>query len=582
MPSQIFFGGNLLTTPTVASQINDDAMEPVSVGSGNFAAFIGNASGGAPGEILSFDNPTQARAVLRSGALCDAVASGFSPSTDEEVGAPSKIYCVNPGAATQSSLTLMDEADKESLLLKSVNYGTKENEIRIRLEKGTLNGYRPSVNFGKQYYSQDNVGRQLLTITPQEAVKITINSNSLKIVTTADPAVVVIEQTFSDDLTVSELVDILNSTGKLSADFGGGSGYLTLKDTADAVKDLAAEADKPVILTADTTELIRWLSATLPDLLTASLPEGTTEIVKPKTIPSTFLTGGTRTPATVEDWSAAFDLLYSIGAKWITALSAAEYIGAMLSAHLTFASKRLGKERRGVLGLPAGTTDKEAAKIATSLQDSRISVVHIGYYDYDEKGKLTLFPPYMTAARAAAMFSGVAPGVPLTNKIFRCFGMERTLSIPNDTDFLISNGVMPIAADDDGIVTVIRSISCWTNNNKYNLVEQSCGAALDATIQMVRDGMKSFKGSKGDQNTTSLGASRIQSQLKLAAEPAPTGPGYIVGDATHPAFKNIKTTLDGDALYGEFSCSPGIPVNFVLITVYADVYTGSVTLSTTD
>ena len=69
----VFFNGQLLVTPTTASAVNDDAMQSQNLTVGNALAIVGKSTGGKPKSVLSFGSPDQAKRVLRSGELLDAV-----------------------------------------------------------------------------------------------------------------------------------------------------------------------------------------------------------------------------------------------------------------------------------------------------------------------------------------------------------------------------------------------------------------------------------------------------------------------------------------------------------------------------
>lgn len=100
----VFFNGQLLTTPTTASAVMDDAMQNKNLTTGNAVAFIGRSGGGKPNTVLAFGSPEEARAALRSGELLDAVVKAFDPSP--ETPAPSVVYALRVNPAVQSSLNL--------------------------------------------------------------------------------------------------------------------------------------------------------------------------------------------------------------------------------------------------------------------------------------------------------------------------------------------------------------------------------------------------------------------------------------------------------------------------------------------
>ena len=70
-----------------------------------------------------------------------------------------------------------------------------------------------------------------------------------------------------------------------------------------------------------------------------------------------------------------------------------------------------------------------------------------------------------------------------------------------------------------------------------------------------------------------------ESALRELARAEPQGPGVLVGDAQSPAYRNISASLEGDTLRVQFECSPAIPVNYVLVSIFAVPYSGAASAS---
>jgi hypothetical protein len=66
-----------------------------------------------------------------------------------------------------------------------------------------------------------------------------------------------------------------------------------------------------------------------------------------------------------------------------------------------------------------------------------------------------------------------------------------------------------------------------------------------------------------------------ESALRELARPEPQGPGVIVGDENSPAYRNIKAFIEGDVTRIQFECSPVIPNNYNLVTIFALPYSGA-------
>lgn len=205
----VFFNGQLLVTPTTASAVDDSAMRNQNLSVGNVVAMVGKSAGGKPKTGLRFGSPTEAKRVLRSGELLEAVLKAFAPST--ETGGPQTVVAVRIDPATQAALVLSDAASKAVINLKSTGYGLGENQIKIRIEDGSVSGKRLTTQLGSAYYTADNVGRTAFTVKyTGAAATATIDVTATTVVLTAAPApaVTIPLAQFS---TVGVLVDRINS-----------------------------------------------------------------------------------------------------------------------------------------------------------------------------------------------------------------------------------------------------------------------------------------------------------------------------------------------------------------------------------
>ena len=204
----VFFNGRLLTTPTTASVVNDDAMANRNLTVGNVVAFIGKSTGGEPNVALRFGNPTQAKLILRSGELLDAVVKAFDPSA--QTPAPSTVIALRVNPALQSSADVAAAGEVGTVLtLSSVNYGQADNQIKYKIESGTTTGKRFTVQRGTESYSQDNIARQAFSIRysgSESTATATIDEAGL----TLAYGSTTLALDFADFATVTDLVDRIN------------------------------------------------------------------------------------------------------------------------------------------------------------------------------------------------------------------------------------------------------------------------------------------------------------------------------------------------------------------------------------
>lgn len=571
----VFFDGQLLVTPTTASTVNDDAMQNQNLTVGNALALVGKSTGGKPKTVLRFGNPEEAKAVLRGGELLTAVLKAFSPSA--ETGAPSVVNVLRVNPAVQATLNLQNSTSATVIALSSVNYGLQDNQIKVKVESGSEAGKKITVQSdatGAYAYS-DNVARSAFSVEYAGAeLTATVTVTGTTVVLHAPAATLVETIDLTAFKTVGALVDKINTLAGFSATVLDNSEN---KPTLNGLDYVSAQDCKTAAYTAraDLQAVVDWFNRYASNMVTATRSENVGTL--PVNIPFTYLAGGSEGTTTNTDWSDALTELQTVDVQWMSVVTGDAAIHAMLDAHVQFCSTVLRRERRAICGTVEAATDSDVLLAAKALNSPRTSLVHIGYYDNDPvTGELVLRPAYMTAALIAAMFAGSNPGTPLTNKTMSVRGLERKLRNPTDTDQLILGGVLCVEDTDQGF-KVVQSISTWRGNDKYNLVEQSTGAALDFTVRNVRQAVDVLRGQKANPLLLSRTVSIAESTLKELARPEPEGPGVLAGDAESPAYRNITASLEGDVTRLTFECSPVIPNNYILVTVYARPYSGTVT-----
>lgn len=564
----VFFNGQLLVSPTTASAVNDDGMANRNLSVGNAVAFVGKSTGGKPKEVLRFGSPEQARAVLRSGELLDAVVKAFSPSS--ETGAPGTVSAVRVNPAVRASLALNNVSDDEVISLLAANWGAEDNKIKVRIESGTDAGKRITVQKGTEYYTSDNIARSAFTCryTGTEATA-TISVTGTTVVLAAPAGTTVSTISLADFDTIGELVDKINTVADFEASVLGNSANKPSLNGLDYVT--AVSVKTTATLRADLQEIVDWFNSRVP---LVEAVRATNAGTLPVNLPFTFLASGSEGSTLTTDWSDAFEVLQTADVQWLSPISGDGAIHAMADAHAAFCSNVLRRERRVIVGADEGTSDADAIDAAKALNSDRTSYVHIGHYEYDANGKLALRPAYMTAALIAGMFAGVNPGTPLTNKSISIRGLERKLRNPTDTDPLILGGVMCVEETDQGY-KVVKSISTWLSNDNYNRVEQSTGVAVDFTVRNLRNALDVLRGQKNNPLLLSRAVSIAGSTLKELARNEPEGPGVLAGDAENPAYRNISASIDGDVLRVQAQISPVVPCNYVLVTVFAVPFSGT-------
>src|SRR5579885_1636060 len=145
MPDKgIYFGGRKISKPGVYATVNADAMVPNRVGAANTIGVIGTALGGLPRTITTINSPIEARAQLRGGTLLSVIELMSDPSPDVPGAGEVKYYRLNQ--AVQASRVLKDAGAADVITLKSRDYGVWTNQIRVKVENGSVAGKKITIN----------------------------------------------------------------------------------------------------------------------------------------------------------------------------------------------------------------------------------------------------------------------------------------------------------------------------------------------------------------------------------------------------------------------------------------------------
>lgn len=566
----VFFNGRLLVTPQSASALDDSAMFNKNISVGSIAALIGRAEGGKPFTALRFGSAEEARNVLKGDEITiKAIERAFDPSNETQ--GPSTLVFIRVNPATQAALTLKDSGGAGVIDLVSTDYGRRNNQIKVKVEAGSVVGKKLTTQFGNSYFSNDNVARNAFNVMysgAEAAATVTISGTQATLKAGATAPVVL---DLVDFPTVQELVDRINTVPAFAANVLDGNSEKPTLAGLDFVTDASCKT-APLVVTAHLQACIDWLNGAGEDFVTA------TRAVNAGTVPTNssfaYLSGASDGVVTNAEWQAAFDVMQQVDVQWFTPLSPLASIHAMADTHASYMSNITKFKRRSLCGGGTGVADADAKLAAKALNSDRTSYLHLGVYDYNQKGKLTLFPAYIAAAASAGMFSGVSPGTALTNKSVKFQGLERKLRNPTDTDQLLQGGVMCME-DTTGGIKIVKSNSTWLADTNYNRVEQSVGCAGDFVLRNVQEAVDGVRGKKGTPRSLQDALSRAETRLKELSVAEPMGPGVLVGDENNPPYRKLSGSLDGDAIRVQYECSPVLPVNFILQVASAVPYSST-------
>lgn len=584
MADSILVGSKQTYTPGAFSTTNDTAMNPVSAGTGNKIVFMGTSTGGQPNTLLGpFADPTSAAKVLIGGELLTAVQKGFSAST--EVGAPSSVYAVNVGSAPAATLSLKDSTGADAIDLTTVQYGSAANTAMVAVYDGSVSGTEISVkNAGGSAITVDNIKRDSFSLAyagSEASASITVAAEQVTLYAPAGTSVASLD--LNQYQTVPELVDAINAVSGFEATIAVAAANSMALNALDPCTNVAL-GSAAVTLTSNLQAQIDFFNSTSGGgIFTAARAATATgpvvpvgwKTVAPVTVPAPLVT----------DWTNAFSMLEGQWVDHIAVVSPNAAVWTAADAHAQYMTKTAQMPRRVYAGPALGMSRDQVAQLGGALNSDRTALIWPGVYMYDANGNKTLYPPYIAAALVAAGFAGLSPGQSMTNVSLDVLGLEVAVAIPTDTDVLIPGGIMPLATDRDGVTKVIRAVTTWLTDNKFDRVEVSTSIAVDFVNMTVLDAVRARLGTAGAQGmgvspeTVAGVISDCQTALNYCAKPVPQGPGVIVGDSNNPAWDYLNGEADGDKITVNFECHPVIPVNFIPVNNSIVPYSGTVSVN---
>ena len=586
----VFFNGRLWVSPVTASVVDDSRMYNRNLSVGNTLALLGYSEGGENDKVMRFGTPQEARALLQSGPLLTAIEKAFSPSN--ETGGPAEIVAlrVNKAYPSYGAITglvrpivagvFQPEATANLIDIQTTQYGTYTHQYRYKIESGTAVGKKITTQFGNEYFVGDNLARNSFSVryTGSQATATCHNVDGRYFVVQAPINTNLIVVDLVNYPTFAQVVDYLNSFPNIQADLLD-SRIGVLANTMDLDWQVDCK-NADYIASADLHAAVDWINGTGEGFITATRAA----VAGPGRVLSncnwTYLKHKTgevsATTASNQEWADAFTRLQQEDVQWVVPITPTAAIHAMCANHCTFMSDIMRLERRCIVGTDVNTTDDAAILLGQGYNNDRLSLTHLGFYDYGADGKLKLFEPYYLAAMLGGMFAGVNPGTALTNKSINVRGLERKLRNPVDTDRLISGGVLCVEDTKKGF-KVVQSITTWMTNDNYNRVEVSTGVACDFVMRNWRNAVDDLRGSKSNPQLLILAAEKTDSILRELSRPEPMGPGVLVGNEENPPYRNIVVSIEGDVLRIECEASPVIPCNYILLVMHAVPWSGTIT-----
>jgi hypothetical protein len=227
--SGFYFNGRLYRTPTVVSRVDASGLANRNLSVGNILAILATSGGGGePKTAVRFGSPAEAAAAGVNGYALKAIEMAFAPST--QTGGPAEIVFMRVNPATQSTGTVKNGSAATIINLASADYGLTTAQIKYKIESGTTAGSKLTTQKGNDYYTQDDVARNVFSVeyTGAEAsARMSITGTTLTLEAPNATSVASIDLNIYD--TAQKVVDRINVvTGFTAAVLDGYVDHATL------------------------------------------------------------------------------------------------------------------------------------------------------------------------------------------------------------------------------------------------------------------------------------------------------------------------------------------------------------------
>jgi hypothetical protein len=528
----------------------------------NNAVIFGEARGGEPNKILWFGNASEAKDVLISGELLEAVRHAFSPGGDLR---PQKIGAcrVNPG--TQSEYMDMNSTDP-IISITSRIFGTASNQIRKKQEAGTVSGKKITI----QYKSQtpevyDNVGKnsfQIQYMGVGSAAVMSIDQDSLDVVVTGAEEDN-LSLSFLEFPTIQEIVDFISShpsyTCSMSTFIGSDKSAELDSVSPQDIKTASYMVTSNLQALLDVYNRSSWVSAELHSSITERiLPDNNANFV--------YLSGAVHGAYGNPEWEESLAMAKKEDIQFISTSSESAGIHALIKQHCVDCNSETGKaERQFIVGGALGESVEQAITRAQNLNSDSGIVAYPGFknFDLDDATKLKDYSPAYYAAKLIGAMVCLSLNEPATNKDVDVLSWEKKLSI-SDAEKLIAGGVCCGIINKAGRFVTARTVTTYQGSElqrcEFSMVREALFASRDLRTAVE----ETFIGHA--MSNTMLGKVDAVVEGKLSQY---FDLGIFNGN---PPYWGFRKTINGDVIQIDYDANLTPPTNFVFVTSHMHVY----------
>lgn len=393
--------------------------------------------------INTVNGQAQALNVFGGGDLYYGAEFFLTPTKDERFNTPSQADCIVVNPMVQASGTLQASA-VDIIDVKYNKFGTDGNQAAIKVSAGSTTGKLLQLLYkGTVILDKDNVTLPLLSIQytgSGSAAVMTIDGTTLSTTVTGasgeDLSITLAEY---EDL--GSLVNYINSNSVYTCSLTGKSDEKANVFDAVTAQDIKTSAYSAVGIVE---ALIRNITGS--ETFTATLTSGADRTVPDNMATYQFLTGGTVSSASTQNWTDALEKLEKYDVNCLVIMSGSSTIQALVNAHVTKMNGMTVKKYRQAIFGAGSIQNTKALKIEQMKSNNSAYIEYcvssFKRYDYVNKEVPTDdFDPYYLAPMVAGLRYANNVGMDVVFKALNVISTPE-ISEEDQNDYAEAGGVV--------------------------------------------------------------------------------------------------------------------------------------------
>ncbi|EQA61403.1 hypothetical protein [Leptospira alexanderi] len=567
--------------------ISQDFTTLVLIGSADNGFFSNDTNLPNSKRILEFTSADEARSILGSGELADAVINAFSPSKDSRfANGPQTIKALNVSRNLSASISIPSITSGISNTIKAQIPGPRGNQIRFRIANG-----------GTVIQAGDKDG--IVNSAPIEAnefrisytgnagvASLTYDGINFRVILSATPSTdgsADLSVPVKDYETISELVGFINSRPGYSAVL------LSQPDRKTKTLDFISSSDAIDIKTGPYTlrSLLYWQETFFLTNGLAEIEAGTERKPCADMTSFSYLAGGTSAPATATDYLNAIDTVFDtelVKGFYVNVCTSLETVRLYLADKLANGNSPEGSDERFAgAGLDLSRTiDQRIDDIkSTNSEYMVLGFSPVTRYASD-RVSLKTYPGWMLAVLHNAIKASGNVRETATFKDLNILDAPEALSKMQIKKILRAGGLVVTQKPNNGPFKIEFALTSYQTENLIKNQASTVCTAL-ALVKDFREWLNvSFTG-EVPTDPNALGTNLTDADIRTAVTQRFRNVyisqyGWLTRNiyTGEDAFdENFDIRRDGDAIYFVFPSGLIVtPINFMFFLLQIDVARG--------